>query len=244
MPPADHSLYSKRSSRRKKGEIDKLLERMHIRLALAAFKAQYGYETCALDSLESKLIPHTPLFPYSDEHHRRPAKQSIPRGRPSNHPYLESPTYSERQVRSSSRRQVRKEYNDYVMNTPRSLTPTSATSTSPPTYYRRRDARPKTKMVTYLTPISPLSHSYHPFITADESAKRSTTPNNGSLTPRSLSPTINTTLHRSTRQQSPTPQSPSNDINCSLWDHCGLVNQPSIDETNAANLLMGLWYAR
>ncbi|KAI9285036.1 hypothetical protein BC943DRAFT_352516 [Umbelopsis sp. AD052] len=208
MAPVDHSFYSKRSSRRKQGEIDKLLERMHIRLALAAFKAQYGYETCALDTLESKLIRHSPLSPYNDAHGY--AKQVARSTTSSN----ESTSSTERKVRSSSRPPIRKAYHDYVVHSPR---------TPPPQrYYRHRERNIKSAAKAYLTPTSPLF--------ADESAKRSTTPK-----PRSRSPT-----HGLHRPSSPTPQKqqlPST----SLWDQAA---EPSVDETNAANLLMGLWYAR
>ncbi|KAI8575059.1 hypothetical protein K450DRAFT_263518 [Umbelopsis ramanniana AG] len=209
MAPVDHSFYSKRSSRRKQGEIDKLLERMHIRLALAAFKAQYGYETCALDTLESKLMRHSPLSPYNHAHGY--AKQVARSTTSSN----ESSSSTERKVRSSSRLPIRKAYHDYVVH---------STRTPPPTSPHRRSIKAASK--AYLTPTSPM---FNPPV-ADESAKRSTTPHR-SRTPRSMSPTYRRQHH------SPTPQKPST----SLWDQAA---EPSVDETNAANLLMGLWYAR
>jgi hypothetical protein len=224
---------------------------MHIRLALAAFKAQYGYETCALDMLESKLIrPPKPISPFPHRGHPESSNSS---------------SCSERIVRSSSRRQVRKEYNDYgkglnqrkrgrvaEMKNRANISETSSvvhrrswtpTRTSPQRYYGHRESttRPIAAAKAYLTPTSPFFNRYPPSITADESAKRSTTPNNGSLTPRSLSPPR--LHHLPTRQQSPTPQKPTA-VNGSLWDQCSLAYEPSVDETDAANLLMGLWYAR
>ncbi|KAJ2961115.1 hypothetical protein NQZ79_g3568 [Umbelopsis isabellina] len=240
MAPADHySSYSNRSSRRKRSEADKLLERMHIRLGLAVFKAQYGYETFGLDTLESKLIRHSPPSPYN----RQPAEKSPANRHSRNRVSPHSATSHERNiVRSSPRRQIRKEYNDYVLHTPRSL---NEPRTSPHRYYKPRQLTPRQNKYkhAYPTPTSPL-YAFHPSIKADISAKRSTTPNNGSLTPpRSVSPAIPPTLHRSYRNPSPTPQQPSYDGG-SLWDQCGLVRQPSVDETDAANVLMGLWCAK
>lgn len=132
MEPVDHPLYSRRSSRRQREEIDKvndsigeterepaqhpndwlteafflcgkqLLERMHIRLALAAFKAQYGYETCALDTLESKLIRHQRLSPYSGAH-RHAKKRGLSES--------SSSSSDSKAMCTSSRRPIRKEYN-------------------------------------------------------------------------------------------------------------------------------------
>ncbi|GAB5593533.1 hypothetical protein Unana1_08433 [Umbelopsis nana] len=232
MEPVDHPLYSRRSSRRQREEIDKLLERMHIRLALAAFKAQYGYETCALDTLESKLIRHQRLSPYSGAH-RHAKKRGLSES--------SSSSSDTKAMCTSSRRPIRKEYNVPSYHW--------SPGTSPQRYYRPEHttipSKPSSASKAYLTPISPLFNRYPPpSIAADESAKRSTTPNNGSLTPRSLSPPIKSRLHRPTRQQSPTPQKPTGAMNGSLWDQCDLAYEPSVDETTAANLLMGLWYAR
>lgn len=129
-----------------------------------------------------------------------------------------------------------------MLHTPRSL---NEPRTSPHRYYKPRQLTPRQNKYkhAYPTPTSPL-YAFHPSIKADISAKRSTTPNNGSLTPpRSVSPAIPPTLHRSYRNPSPTPQQPSYDGG-SLWDQCGLVRQPSVDETDAANVLMGLWCAK
>jgi hypothetical protein len=91
-----------------------LLERMHIRLALAAFKAQYGYETCALDTLESKLMRHSPLSPYNDAHGYAKHKHQVARSTTSSNGYPESSSSTERKkVRSSSRPPIRKAYHDY-----------------------------------------------------------------------------------------------------------------------------------
>lgn len=131
-----------------------------------------------------------------------------------------------------------------VVHSTRSWTPPpSNTNRSPQRYYRHREhsLKPSSASKAYLTPTSPLFNRYPPSFLADESAKRSTTPNHHhrSMTPRSMSPPATHGLHRLTRQQSPTPQKqvPST----SLWDQAA---EPSVDETNAANLLMGLWYAR
>jgi hypothetical protein len=88
---------------------------MHIRLALAAFKAQYGYETCALETLESKLIRHSPLSPYSDAHRyaKHKLKRNVARSTTSSNEYPESSSSTERNVRSSSRPQIPKAYDDY-----------------------------------------------------------------------------------------------------------------------------------